>query len=479
MPCSAGQIARRALVRVLLSLAAAYGVPLGLERDASDTQVAAAYRRVVKAVHPDKGGNVSDAQRLQAAKEQWDKTRRQNTRAGRPATGQARPKGSGSRSGGGVGPSSLGNGSVEAPRQYRINACATMLTYNGFVDKSQWHRFLAFVRAGVTAWQVKHWCATLEASTSESLHVHLMLQFTKQVDRTSRSFVFEGCAPRADPNDILGEGWCRKRLQQSINRAMFYCWAEKIGTQRNEDGTPCVAGNYFPCWAEGRFKYPVLGRWPENLWKARKLTHDKYEEYLFACRDGVQPRKRNLDACRDKEEQVAERKEMCVVVDRIRQNPAIFKPFPPVPVAQSWLQNFTKDALRYPIMIVLGPSSSGKTEWAKSLFRNSLELKIGTLEHFPDEMRRFSRQQHDALILDDVRDLNFLVSHQEKLQGKYDAQLEFAATPGGTCSFRKWLFQVPTVVTINYTTKNLHYLEQNDWLGKEANRVLIQWPLPA
>ena len=27
----------------------------------------------------------------------------------------------------------------------------------------------------------------------------------------------------------------------------------------------------------------VWGRWPEKLWKARKLTHETYEEYLYAC----------------------------------------------------------------------------------------------------------------------------------------------------------------------------------------------------
>ena len=36
-------------------------------------------------------------------------------------------------------------------------------------------------------------------------------------------------------------------------------------------------------------------------------------------------------------------------------------------------------------------------------------------------MRQFQRGVHDGLVLDDVRDLDFLVSHQEKLQGKHDS----------------------------------------------------------
>ena len=40
------------------------------------------------------------------------------------------------------------------------------------------------------------------------------------------------------------------------------------------------------------------------------------------------------------------------------------------------------------------------------------------------------------------------------------------------------LFAVPIVATINYSTKNLDYLETHDWLGREANRTIVQFPLP-
>ena len=129
--------------------------------------------------------------------------------------------------------------------------------------------------------------------------------------------------------------------------------------------------------------------------------------------------------------------------------------------------------------MVLGRSFTGKTEWAHSLFKNALELKVGTLEHFPERMRQFVRGKHDGIILDDVRDLSFLANNQEKLQGKYNALVEFASTPGGTCAFEKNLFRVPFVVTVNYSTKNLGFLDSHDWLGLEKNRVLIHWPPPA
>ena len=56
---------------------------------------------------------------------------------------------------------------------------------------------------------------------------------------------------------------------------------------------------------------------------------------------------------------------------------------------------------------------------------------------FPETMRHFQRAVHDGLVLDDVKDLNFLVSHQEKLQGKYDALVEFGSTA-------RWHMRIPS-----------------------------------
>ena len=89
-------------------------------------------------------------------------------------------------------------------------------------------------------------------------------------------------------------------------------------------------------------------------------------------------------------------------------------------------------------------------------------------------MREFSRKTHDALVLDDVRDLHFLVQHQEKLQSKYDCQVEFGTTPGGQCSYWRWMWRRAIVVTANFTTKNLGLLDTDDFLGNADNRVAVR-----
>jgi hypothetical protein len=376
-------------------------------------------------------------------------------------------------------PVELGS-STPRRKEYRIQAMAVLLTYNGFGDDiEQWLRFLSFVQARLRQWTVKHWCATLEAGQGEWRHAHLMLQFHQKVDRTTVSFKFDGKLPNASSTDLCGEGFGRKKPQQSIDRGMFYVWADKIGTCRDPDGNICVSGNYWPCWTEHAFRYQVLGAWPEKLWKQRKLSSETYRRYLYLTRDGVPTRKRNFDEVALEEDRLLLQADIAANTKRLRSNPALYQPFPVVPEAVAWLELFKADALRYPLLIVMGPSMCGKTEWSKSLFKNALELKVGTLTYLPDGLRAFDRNLHDGLVLDDVRDLKFLTDNQDKLQGKYDAELEFAVTPGGLCKYTKYLFKVPTVVTINHSTANLDYLKTHDWLNKPGNRKVVNYKGPA
>ena len=152
------------------------------------------------------------------------------------------------------------------------------------------------------------WCATMETNEDGTYHFHLCLQFHQAMERVAETFRFEGVRPGASANDSLGEGWCGKKQQDSIYRAMFYTWANKIGTVIAEDGTLCVDGNCWPAWVPGGTnKYPVSGRWLDKLLRAYKLSLDVYEEYIYLAMDGVMFRKKNLDVIRAQKEETAER----------------------------------------------------------------------------------------------------------------------------------------------------------------------------
>jgi hypothetical protein len=482
--------AKRALVSLLLCLARAYNVALSINRESVDKDIVAAARLVSRRTHPDKGGNVKDQTRLNTARHAWEVATKSAVPAGRrwgqestPTRAPTPSSKSGRKCSSSVLPilvtSSTTSTSVasqnrqakdtQTRREYRVHSEGVLLTYQGFKNLAQWLRFNKFVRASLSRWTAKHWCCTLETNVDGSYHAHLMLQFRGRVDKTVHSFIFEGLRPNASCTDLLGDGYSRKKLQQSLDRGFFYVWADKIGTARDEGNKPCLAGNYEPCWTKAVFKFPVLGVWPDKLWTARKLSDETFKEYLFLCRDGVVSRKRNFDAVLEHDSANAARASIAARTLRIRTNPALYELFGNVPAAQAWLERFRADALRYPVLLVLGPSCCGKTEWASSLFKCPLELKVGTLSYFPDGVRAFNRDKHDGIVLDDVRDLQFLADHQEKLQGKYNALVEFASTPGGTCAHFKDMFAVPIAITVNYSTKNLQFLETHDWLRRPEN----------
>ena len=446
--------ATRAFVGVLLVLARSYKLLLEVNRESSEEQLVKAYRRLLLKTHPDKGGKAKDQTKLNLAKGAWDEARGREKAA--PVEGRL----------------------VVARQEYRVSAAVVLLTYQGVVDLEQWHRFVAFARGSLKKWGAKKWSATLEACETDGLHTHLVLQFEEKVDKTARSFAFEGLTPNVRAGDYLGEGFNGKRQQQSVDRGFFYVFADKVGTQREADGKPCFEGNHVPVWVaaqKGQSRYVVLGKWSENLWKAQKLDHACYDEYLYLARDGVLSRKRNLDEVRSWEERRDATKEREAATKRVKAN---FQPFKEVPAVTAWLSGSSEELDRYPFLVVLAPSRAGKTEFAKSLFKRPLVVTVGDLEHFPDGLRRFKRNFHDGIVLDDLRDFAFCVRHQEKLQGKVDTETEFASTPSGQHAFSLWLWKVPVVVTANYTTKNRSLLDTNDFLANTDNRVLVELTAP-
>ena len=466
MPVSVLQAAKRFLVNLLLTFARHYQVQLTISRESDDKDVAKAFKKMILKAHPDKGGRDGDAQKLNTAREAWDDAKK---------TSKARPQPAAEPS-----PDDWTVSIAQPKQNFRIQSVAVLLTYFGFTGLSHWNEFLVSLRGLLKTWKVWRWCATLEESKAGKLHAHVMLQFHAAVNRFSDAFVVDGLKPNAGPNgpgkDYMGEGFCRNKLQQSIDRGMFYVWADKIGTYRNEFGNPCVDGNYGPAWTDGfLMRYRVLSKWAETLWQECKLDHGVYGHYLLKSRDGYIFKKRSLEAVIQGEQEEAELKEIAENTKRIRSNVALYQPFPEVAKAVAWLKCFTTDMLRYPLLVVLGPSGSGKTEWAKSLFTHPLELKVGSLTTFPDGMRAFNRHLHDGIILDDVRDMAFICNNQDKLQGKYDAHVEFATTQGGTCAYKKYLFATPIVVTGNFSTANLSFLQNHDWLGRDLNRVVVEW----
>ena len=110
---------------------------------------------------------------------------------------------------------------------FRIRSRGVLLTYQKFSDTNVWPRFLTYVESVVQSHRVRYWSATMETNGDGTFHLHLMLQFKRDVDTSTKSFAFEGVTPNGQPNDLLGEGWGGRNYQRSLDRSFFYVWAAK------------------------------------------------------------------------------------------------------------------------------------------------------------------------------------------------------------------------------------------------------------
>ncbi|CAK0861168.1 unnamed protein product, partial [Prorocentrum cordatum] len=193
MPVSALASAARAFVSALLALARAYGLKAGANRDSEPEDLLKAHRRLLLNTHPDKGGKKGNLQKLQAAKEKWEKARKAGAAAGRP-----RPAGETTL----VTPAQA----RRKRKEFRVQALVVLLAYHSITGMAQWRGFVTSVKLALKKWGVRKWGAALEARETGRLRARLALEFSETVDRAARSFAFEGPAPHVSPRDYLGEG---------------------------------------------------------------------------------------------------------------------------------------------------------------------------------------------------------------------------------------------------------------------------------
>lgn len=336
MPAGPRQNALRAYSRVVAPFICKYGVP-PLPRDPKLDQVAECHRRLLRKVHPDKGGTPDDFRAVRSAKEVLDAALRAaeegppppapreppGINRKRPAAAPPRMQKKPAAASGSAGAASTPPTSsalvvlakdmcpfcaetADGPaRCFRIQSNGVLLTYNGLqlADPDTWDAFKQWIQTNKKDWTLLYFCQTMELCRRRRRHLHLMVQFRAAVDWPSSRFAFRGILPNARPTwgDYCQQGRQKKNPQQCLNRGFFYVFANKIGTCLDSDGALCVHGNYGPYWTDNAFLYEVLGDWPEKLWKRYQLTHKQYGEYLTLCRDRVPGRKRNLEEQRSQQ----------------------------------------------------------------------------------------------------------------------------------------------------------------------------------
>ena len=252
---------------------------------------------------------------------------------------------------------------------YRLGSKAFMLTFNclAFVASVElWVEFHAWVEDRSKQYGSKYWSATMEESGHSSegrVHFHCYLSWhgSNGVDhRTLDAWKFRGVAPRVDKNtDQRGPFYWTKATQHGH----FYVSVKKKGTLH-------VATNYAPftgLWVPD-------AQWIVALWRGHKLDHDDYMQLSVMMRDGHDRRRACVLAVVASEKKFEYAAEMKKARELISRSALPFKPLPDK--IQKWRMQYDEPLERYEMLVLWGPSRTGKSRLARHLFGDDQTLVV-------------------------------------------------------------------------------------------------------
>ena len=129
---------------LLKSIAVIYGLVAGLTRESTDVQVRAAYKKVSRKAHPDKGGAEEHIKAMNAARDTWEEALRAGTGRGKGKRRDA-PNGP---------PDAAASAMAQrAAVAYRFEGLGVLLTYQKFSHEVALgsHKTLASTRKHLVA----------------------------------------------------------------------------------------------------------------------------------------------------------------------------------------------------------------------------------------------------------------------------------------------------------------------------------------
>ena len=156
------------------------------------------------------------------------------------------------------------------------------------------------------------------------------------------------------------------------------------------------------------------------------------------------------------------------------------KPMKPLtPAMERWKMHFEEIDDRYKMLVLYGPSRTGKSRLARSFFGTAKTFVVDIQHAEHPDLRHFRRGEHRAILLDEMSSPEFIVGNKV-LQAHVDgAILGQSATQMYT--YEVFLRRIPIAVT----TKNWDYSHlsgaDQDWIRQNCVEVLIDtlvWQQP-
>ena len=277
---------------------------------------------------------------------------------------------------------------------------------------------------------------------------------------TTDAWTFRRTRPRVDANTEARSPW---QWLKAAQHGHFYVSVMKLGTLFADTNYPPWGGLWAPDAA-----------WVTSLWRLHKLDHDQFLALSAKLREGHDKRK----ACA--ESVIADERSAACVAERAKARRALHemaRPFKALTaeIAQ-WKAQYEVVEERYRMLVLHGPSRTGKSRLARSLFGEDTTLVVDVQHAKHPDLRAFQRGKHQAVLLDEVSSPRFIVENKKLLQAHLDgAILGQSATQLYT--YEVFLWRIPIMLTTNNWDYSAFSDADKDWLETNCVAAHIDTPV--
>ena len=257
-------------------------------------------------------------------------------------------------------------------------------------------------------------CIEMSTHSKQEGRVHLHAVFSRPEVKAHIGWpvdwVFRSSKPLLRLNTTPG-----RHAHKSMARARYYAQAPKIG---------------WVCGASTYQKHVQLGvepTWILGLWRLRKLSHESAKQEIIACRVNVQRYLKEIEFIENKEAEIADQLEAQKVNELLARN---FREFVKHDEVELWKLQYSSHAAwdlygiesRFKFLVLNGPSSTGKTCYAKNLFGQAQTLLVPCQNVAQPCLKNFIRSVHKCIVFDECN-WTTIVKNKSLFQANADGYL--------------------------------------------------------
>jgi len=330
---------------------------------------------------------------------------------------------------------------------FRISNCAFLLTYNKKEEPHFNEEDLMQLKEELRRHDPSTLTGCLELNEHGIEHMHVMFSGKAVTDRLLKVFKYKGILPNCVPNRARG-----KAAVASIMRGHYYAGiCPKIGRV---------------CWYSDlvdRNQFDMYqANWVMSLVRKGKVTPENGRDELWKWRNNDSYQLKKCDMLIEKQAQdraVVRNKTIRAKAD------AKMKPWRSIHIVDEWRKVFVEpEDHRYDFLIVIGPTKSGKSKYAESLFKNAFNHRA------VENWNGYSSGIHDAVIFHDVENIfQKVLINREMFQSN---GIQTVGSSKTNCFAREIdLYGIPIVIVTNRDNCGITF--ENEWIKGNSVKYTV------